>query len=109
MNEPTVPVRGTALLTKALDIVELISDSDNRLKFKDIAERTGHSKSTLYRILSALSARGMIDIDQRDQSYVLGPKFTEMAGSINSSPDLSAVSSGPVKGPAQQYGERLKL
>lgn len=109
MNEPTVPVRGTALLTKALDIVELISDSDNRLKFKDIAERTGHSKSTLYRILSALSARGMIDIDQRDQSYVLGPKFTEMAGSINSSSDLIAVSAGPLKALADQHGESVNL
>lgn len=109
MNEPTAPVRGTALLTKALDIVELISDSDNRLKFKDIAERTGHSKSTLYRILSALSARGMIDIDQRDQSYVLGPKFTEMAGSINSSSDLIAVSAGPLKALADQHGESVNL
>ncbi|MCP1199585.1 IclR family transcriptional regulator C-terminal domain-containing protein [Notoacmeibacter sp. MSK16QG-6] len=109
MNEINTPVRGTALLTKALDIVELISDTDNRLKFKDIAERTGHSKSTLYRILSALSARGMIDIDQRDQSYVLGPKFTEMAGSINSSSDLIAVSAAPLKGLADQHGENVNL
>lgn len=108
MNDAS-PVPGTALLTKSLDIVELISDSDNRLKFKDIAERTGHSKSTLYRILSALTARGMIDIDRRDQSYVLGPKFTRMAGSINSSSDLIAVSSGPLKAIADQHGENINL
>lgn len=108
MNDAS-PVRGTALLTKSLDIVELISDSDNRLKFKDIAERTGHSKSTLYRILSALTARGMIDIDRRDQSYVLGPKFTRMAGSINSSSDLIAVSAGPLKAIADQHGENINL
>lgn len=109
MNDASTIVRGTALLTKALDIVELISDSDNRLKFKDIAERTGHSKSTLYRILSALTARGMIDIDRRDQSYVLGPKFTRMAGSINSSSDLIAVSAGPLKAIADLHGENINL
>lgn len=109
MNDASTTVRGTALLTKALDIVELISDSDNRLKFKDIAERTGHSKSTLYRILSALTARGMIDIDRRDQSYVLGPKFTRMAGSINSSSDLIAVSAGPLKAIADLHGENVNL
>lgn len=108
MNDAS-PVRGTALLTKALDIVELISDSDNRLKFKDISERTGHSKSTLYRILSALTARGMIDLDRRDQSYVLGPKFTRMAGSINSSSDLIAVSAGPLKAIADLHGENVNL
>lgn len=109
MNDASTTVRGTALLTKALDIVELISDSDNRLKFKDIAERTGHSKSTLYRILSALTAHGMIDIDRRDQSYVLGPKFTRMAGSINSSSDLIAVSASPLKAIADLHGETVNL
>lgn len=109
MNESGTTVRGTALLTKALDIVELIAESDNRLKFKDIAERTGHSKSTLYRILSALGGRGMIDLDRRDQSYVLGPKFTEMAGSINSSSDLIAVSAASLKGLAEQHGENINL
>lgn len=109
MNDASTTVRGTALLTKALDIVEMISDSDNRMQFKDIAERTGHSKSTLYRILSALTARGMIDIDRRDQSYVLGPKFTRLAGSINSSSDLIAVAAGSLKAIADLHGENINL
>lgn len=109
MTDASPAVRGTALLSKSLDIVEMIADSENRLKFKDIAERTGHSKSTLYRILAALSARGMIDLDRRDQSYVLGPKFTEMAGSMNSSSELISVSAAPLRALAEQQGENVNL
>lgn len=109
MSDSNTAVRGTALLSKSLDIVEMIADSENRLKFKDIAERTGHPKSTLYRILSLLSARGMIDLDRRDQSYVLGPRFTEMAGSINSSSELISVSAMPLRALAEQHGENVNL
>ncbi|WP_435171050.1 IclR family transcriptional regulator domain-containing protein [Falsirhodobacter sp. 1013] len=102
-------VRGTALLTKALDILEFVAEGDRRLKFKDIAEHTGHTRSTLYRILAALTSRGMLDVDQRDQSYILGPKFTAMAGSINQNSDLIARASGPLADLADIYGENVNL
>lgn len=107
--EEPASVRGTALLTKALDILEFVGEGGRRLKFKDIAEHTGHTRSTLYRILSALMSRGMLDLDKRDQSYVLGPKFTMMAGSINQNSDLIARASGPLRELAEVHGENINL
>ena len=107
-DEPA-SVRGTALLTKALDILEFVGEGGKRPKFKDIADHTGHTRSTLYRILSALMSRGMLDLDKRDQSYVLGPKFTTMAGSINQNSDLIARASGPLRELADTYGESINL
>jgi IclR family acetate operon transcriptional repressor len=108
LDEPA-SVRGTALLTKALDILEFVGEGGRRLKFKDIAEHTGHTRSTLYRILSALMSRGMLDLDKRDQSYVLGPKFTMMAGSINQNSDLIARASAPLRELAEIHGENINL
>ena len=62
-QEAEIP--GTALLSKALDIVDLIAAANQRLKMRDIIDATGHSKPTLYRILSALMRRGMIQQDDR--------------------------------------------
>ncbi|WP_136686079.1 IclR family transcriptional regulator domain-containing protein [Falsirhodobacter xinxiangensis] len=111
MNRSTSPeaVRGTALLTKALDILEFVGEGDRRIKFKDIAEYTGHTRSTLYRILAALTSRGMLDLDKRDQSYILGPRFTAMSGSISQNSELIARASGPLRDLAEMYGENINL
>lgn len=112
MNSRTTPsetVRGTALLTKALDILEFVAEGDRRLNFKDIAEHTGHTRSTLYRILAALTSRGMLDVDKRDQTYLLGPKLTVMAGSINQHSGLISRASGPLADLADIYGENVNL
>ncbi|AYM14769.1 MULTISPECIES: IclR family transcriptional regulator domain-containing protein [Agrobacterium] len=106
-NSGNVP--GTGLLNKSLDILQYVGETERRLKFKDLSARTGFSKSTLYRILSALSSRGFIATDRRDQSYILGPKFTALAGSISRSSELIAVSSAILKSIADTYGENVNL
>ncbi|NTH16589.1 helix-turn-helix domain-containing protein [Agrobacterium rhizogenes] len=108
-SESAGNVPGTGLLNKSLDILQYVGETDRRLKFKDLSARTGFSKSTLYRILSALSSRGFITMDRRDQSYILGPKFTSLAGSISRSSELIAISSAALKKIADTYGENVNL
>ncbi|HEX5934899.1 MAG TPA: IclR family transcriptional regulator C-terminal domain-containing protein [Pseudorhizobium sp.] len=108
-NDASGNVPGTGLLNKSLDILQYIGETDRRLKFKDLSAKTGFSKSTLYRILAALMTRGFITMDRRDQSYILGPKFTSLAGSIGRSSELIAISSVPLKNIAEYYGENVNL
>lgn len=103
------PVAGTALLTKSLDIVQCIADTNKRLKIKEIAELTGYSKPTLYRILSALQSHGMVQQDPRDHAFALGPKFTELAGSIARNSELITLSAAALKSVAQKFGESVNL
>ncbi|NOX40750.1 MAG: IclR family transcriptional regulator [Alphaproteobacteria bacterium] len=102
-------VPGTALLSKALNIIESIAATSGRLKIKEITEITGYSKPTLYRILSALVFRGMIQQDARDHAYSLGPKFTELAGSIARNTELITVSAQSLKRIAAKFGEVVNL
>ncbi|WP_417447392.1 IclR family transcriptional regulator [Kangiella sp.] len=84
--------RGTQLLDKALNIIDVIANSTNRPKVKDLVEITGYPKPTLYRILSTLCTRGMLQVDGRDQAYQLGPRFNELSQSFSRYPILKAAS-----------------
>ncbi|CDG53180.1 MULTISPECIES: IclR family transcriptional regulator [Halomonadaceae] len=76
---------GTQLLDKALNIVELVAHSNKRLTAHDIAIEMGYTKPTAYRILAALVRRGMLSLDNRDQAYELGLRFSELTTSLRSS------------------------
>ena len=76
---------GTQLLDKALNIVELVAHSNQRLAAHDIAFEMGYTKPTTYRILAALVRRGMLSLDHRDQAYELGLRFAELTTSLRSS------------------------
>ena len=82
---------GTKLLDKALDLVDLVAQSERRLTAAHIATATGHSKPTVSRILSALVRRGMLTFDRRDNAYELGLKFSELAATINASHRVVAL------------------
>ncbi len=76
---------GTQLLDKALNIVELVAHSNQRLTAHDIAVELDYTKPTTYRILAALVRRGMLSLDNRDQAYELGLRFAELTTSLRSS------------------------
>ncbi len=102
-------IAGTALLSKAMDIVECIAATERRLKIGDIEHVTGYARPTLYRILAALSARGMVHQDPRDHAWALGPKFTQLAGSIAHHTDLITLAARPLQGIGRKFGEAVNL
>jgi IclR family KDG regulon transcriptional repressor len=108
-NKDYIKIPGTALLSKSLDIIECIAETEQRLKIKEIAQITGYLKPTLYRILSSLISRGMIQQDVRDNAYSHGPKFTELAGSITQNTELIAMATPPLKRLAAKFGETVNL
>ena len=102
-------VRGTALLGKALDVVDLLAASEGRVKLRDLSLATGFAKPTLHRILAALVARGLVVHDPRDHAYALGPRFSELAAAMATHSDLIAASTPVMRQVAVRFGERVNL
>jgi len=57
-------------LDRALDIIEVLEDSDSPLRLTDVARRSGLHLATTQRILGALRARGRVSYD--NAGYAVG-------------------------------------
>lgn len=100
---------GTQLLDKALDLIDLIERSDQRLNANAIAVMSGYPKPTVYRILSALVRRGYILLDRRDQAYELGLRFTELAAAFSGSHRLVMLIEKELIQLSERTGETVSL
>jgi DNA-binding IclR family transcriptional regulator len=100
---------GTQLLDRALDLVDLVERSEQRLTAGSIAHASGYSKPTVNRILAALVRRGFLAIDRRDQSYELGVRFTQLAAALRRSHDLVTIVEGHLIDLSSRSGETVSL
>ncbi|WKA59128.1 IclR family transcriptional regulator [Planococcus shenhongbingii] len=64
-------------LALGIQIIDAVAQSDLPLKFSDIQEVTGISKSNLYKYLNTLTRLDLLYRDQRRGSYSLGYKFLQ--------------------------------
>lgn len=64
-------------LAQGIDIIDVVAKSDEPLKFTDIQEATGISKSNLYKYLNTLTQLGLLYRDQKRGYFSLGYKFLE--------------------------------
>ncbi|MET3600845.1 IclR family transcriptional regulator domain-containing protein [Martelella mangrovi] len=103
-------VKGAGLLTKACDILDLVGRSPGRLASKDLVEATGLSKSTVYRIVSALSTRGFLRTDQATgQKLLLGFHMLDLAQSAWGEQDLSTIVADELRRLREMTGETAYL
>lgn len=64
-------------LALGINIIDVVAKSDIPLKFSDIQEKTGISKSNLYKYLNTLTQMNLLYRDQTNGAYSLGYKFLE--------------------------------
>lgn len=64
-------------LALGIQIIDAVAQSDLPLKFSDIQESTGISKSNLYKYLNTLTQMDLLYRDQKRGAYSLGYKFLE--------------------------------
>lgn len=100
---------GTQLLDKALDMIDLVERSSQRLTANTIAQACGYPKPTVNRILSALVRRGFLAIDRRDQSYELGMRFTQLAAALRRSHRLVTLVEEQLIALSARSGETVSL
>lgn len=60
-------------LDRAMQVLEHLSENQGRT-LTALSEETGQATATVYRILSTLEARGIVDFDPEDQVWHIGPR-----------------------------------
>jgi IclR family KDG regulon transcriptional repressor len=67
----------------ALDILDLLGRTPERLRLMDMAHQLGLPESTTHRLLASLAAKGYIQQPEPNGPYALGWKIVTLARSLN--------------------------
>ena len=102
-------VQGAGLIAKTCDVLDLIGKAPDGLAAAEMQRRTGLSRPTLYRILGALVARGLVRSDPVSQTYALGFRLLEFAQNVWSGSDITAVAASELRRLRDLTGETTYL
>lgn len=100
---------GTASLEKAMDILDAVGASPQGLSQIELSARLKVPRTTLYRLLATLIARGMLRREPARRVYCLGFRCFEMARSAHAMPDLSVAASVELRALRDLTGETSYL
>ena len=100
---------GTASLVKAMDILEAVGASPQGVSQTELSARLAVPRTTLYRLLATLVARGMVRRDPVRRVYCLGFRCFELARSAYAMPDLAAAASVELRALRDLTGETSYL
>ncbi len=100
---------GTAALEKALDVLDAVGASPSGLSQAELGERLDLPRTTLYRLLGALVARGLLRRDPMRRVYCLGMRCFEYARKAYAMPDLVAAAGIELRALRDMTGETTYL
>ena len=94
---------------KVLDILEHLGAAQRAVSGSDIARATGFNVSTAFRQLQTLAARGYVEQHPGHLSYVLGPRFYQLASAYLKGKDLAALARPHLEALRDVVGETAYL
>jgi IclR family acetate operon transcriptional repressor len=100
---------GTGSLEKALDVLDAVGASPQGLSQSDITQRLALPRTTTYRLLATLVARGLLRRDPLRQLYCLGFRCFEMARQAYATPDLVSAAAPELRALRDLTGETAYL
>ena len=103
------PGDGTGALEKAIDILEAVGEQANGMSQADITTRLALPRTTVYRLLATLVARGLLRRDPLRKVYCLGFRCFEMARQAYANPDLAAAAAPELRSLRDLTGETSYL
>jgi IclR family acetate operon transcriptional repressor len=101
-------LRPVKSLLRALDILDVLLQSDRPLSVSEIAARTGFSRTAAYNVLTTYEIRGLVRRDFRNR-YVLGWSLFEFGEHARSQSALSEAARPVVEELAESTGETVLL
>jgi IclR family acetate operon transcriptional repressor len=100
------PADGTAALDKALDVLDAVGRAPGgALSQNELAARLGLPRTTLYRLLGSLVARGMLRRDPLRRVWCIGQRCFEYARAAYAMPDLVAAAGSELRALRDMTGE----
>ncbi len=106
---PEKPSDGTGALEKALDVLDAIGQAPAGLSQAELAQQLALPRTTLYRLLGTLSARGLLRRDPLRRVYCLGQRCFEYARAAYAMPDLVAAATAELRALRDMTGETVYL
>ena len=106
---PAKAAEGTASLDKALDVLDAVGSSASGLAQAELATRLTLPRTTLYRLLGTLVARGLLRRDPLRRVYCLGFRCFEYARTTYAMPDLVAAAGAELRALRDMTGETTYL
>ena len=100
---------GTAALDKALAVLDAVGRSTSGLSQAELAARLALPRTTLYRLLGTLVARGLVRRDPLRRVYCLGFVCFEYARAAYAMPDLVAAAAAELRALRDMTGETTYL
>jgi len=100
---------GTGSLEKALDVLDAVGAAPAGLSQLELAEGLNLPRTTVYRLLATLVARGLLRRDPLRRVYCLGFRCFEMARQAWAMPDLVAAASVELRSLRDLTGETAYL
>jgi len=105
----TTSGEGTGALEKALDVLDAIGSAPQGLGQSELAEQLDLPRTTVYRLLATLVARGLVRRDPLRKVYCLGFRCFEMARQAYAMPDLVAAAAFELRALRDLTGETSYL
>lgn len=81
----------SSIVEKSVTVLDLLAQTQGRLSRSDIVSITGFNKSSTYRILNILMGQGLVQYDEFDRSYTVGPKLISWARAAWQKTDLNLI------------------
>ena len=100
---------GTQAVTRAIALLKTFSDLQPEWALSDLAQATGLSKTTAFRLLAALEAEGLITRNPLSSGYRLGVEMVALGGCAMRSNPLRAMSRPILESLAQECDEAATL
>lgn len=102
-------VAGTAAFSKFMEVLQLVADTDEPMTVSGLARVSGFPRPTVYRIVAALVAEGMLQENARTGTLALGTRLMQLASRSWSRSDLRLAATDALKALRDVTGETVHL
>ena len=102
------PVK-SSIVTRCAAIIDVLSASPGPLGLGALVSQTGLAKSSPHRLLSILQGEGLVEFDDRQNGYRLGPRLRGWARQAWESADLEKYAAEPMKQLSELTGNNVAL
>ena len=101
--------RFLATVSRALDILQLLADTQHDLSLTDIADLMGMPRSSVFRYLATLESRGYLQRDSQTVRYHLGPAVMRLGTIAARRLDVRRVAEPHMRRLRDTYRETVNL
>jgi DNA-binding IclR family transcriptional regulator len=108
MDSSHAAYSGTQAIQRAASVLKALGAGAAALTPQELSQRTGLNRSTVYRLVNALEAEGLVATDG-DGRYRLGPELVVLGGRALRQMNVRAVALPWLRDLARQTGETVDL